>query len=143
MTMDALLSNAVAEPRFYAVLAACFAALAFLLAACGVFGLLSYNVAQRRGEIAIRMALGAQRGDVLVLVVRQGAVLVAAGTVVGLAGAAVSSRILESFLYGIAADDRVTFMAVPLVLVAAALFACYLPARRATRIAPMEVLRFD
>ena len=143
MTMDALLSNAVAEPRFYAVLVGCFAALAFLLAACGVYGLLSYNVAQRRGEIAIRMALGAQRGDVLALVVRQGAALVASGTVIGLAGAAASSRILESFLYGIAADDRVTFMAAPLVLVAAALFACYVPARRATRIAPMEVLRFE
>ena len=89
------------------------------------------------------MALGAQRGDVLALVVRQGAALVAAGTVIGLAGAAVSSRILESFLYGIAADDRVTFMAAPLALVAAALFACYVPARRATRIAPMEVLRFE
>ena len=143
MTMDALLSNAVAEPRFYAVLVACFAALAFLLAACGVFGLLSYNVAQRRGEIAIRMALGAQRGDVLALVVRQGAALVASGTVIGLAGAAASSRILESFLYGIAADDRVTFVAAPLVLVAVALVACYLPARRATRVAPMEVLRFE
>ena len=143
MTMDALLSNAVAEPRFYAVLVACFAALAFLLAACGVFGLLSYNVAQRRGEIAIRMALGAQRGDVLALVVRQGAALVATGTVIGLAGAAASSRILESFLYGIAADDRLTFVAAPLMLLTAALFACYMPARRATRVAPMEVLRFE
>ena len=141
--MDALLSNAVAEPRFYAVLVACFATLAFLLAACGVFGLLSYNVAQRRGEIAIRMALGAQRGDVLALVVRQGAALVASGTVIGLAGAAASSRILKSFLYGIAADDRVTFVAAPLALVAVALVACYVPARRATRVAPMEVLRFD
>ena len=143
MTMDARLSAAVAQPRFYAVLVGCFAALAFFLAAFGVYGLFSYTVAQRRGEIAIRMALGARRGDVLALVVGQGAALVAAGTVVGLAAAAAASRILESFLYGIATDDLVTFVAAPFVLVAAALFACYVPARRAARIAPMEVLRFE
>ena len=143
MTMDARLSAAVAQPRFYAVLVGCFAALAFFLAAFGVYGLFSYTVAQRRGEIAIRMALGARRGDVLALVVGQGAALVAAGTVVGLAAAAAASRILESFLYGITTDDLVTFVAAPFVLVAAALFACYVPARRAARIAPMEVLRFE
>ena len=143
MTMDALLSYRIAEPRFYAVLVGCFAALAFFLAALGVYGLLSFTVAQRRGEIAIRMALGAQRGDVLALVVGQGAALVAAGAVVGLAAAAASSRILESFLYGIATDDPLTFVAAPVVLIAAALFACYVPARQATRIAPMEVLRFE
>ncbi len=143
MTMDARLSSAVAEPRFYAVLVGGFAALAVLLAALGVYGLLSYTVAQRRGEIAIRMALGAQRGDVLALVVRQGAALVAAGAVVGLAAAAASSRVLESFVYGIATGDRLTFVAAPLALVAAALVACYVPARRATRIEPMEVLRFE
>ena len=143
MTMDARLSSAVAEPRFFAVLVGCFAALAFLLAAFGLYGLLSYTVAQRRGEIAIRMALGARRGDVLTLVVRQGAALVAAGAVVGLAAAAASSRVLESFLYGIATDDRLTFVAAPLALAAVALVACYIPARRATRVEPMEVLRFE
>ena len=143
MTMDARLSSAVAEPRSYAVLVGGFAALAVLLAAIGVYGLLSYTVAQRRGEIAIRMALGAQRGNVLALVVRQGAALVAAGAVVGLAAAAASSRVLESFVYGIATGDRLTFVAAPLALVAAALLACYVPARRATRIEPMEVLRFE
>ena len=125
MTMDGLLSSRIAEPRFYAVLVGCFAALALFLAAFGVYGLLSYNVAQRRGGIAIRMALGAQSGDVLALVVRQGAALVAAGTVIGLVAAATCSRILESFLYGIATDDLVTFVAAPLALVAAALLACY------------------
>ena len=143
MTMDARLSAAVAQPRFYAVLVGCFAALALFLAAFGVYGLLSYTVAQRRGEIAIRMALGAQRGDVLALVVRQGAALVASGTVIGFAAAAASSRILQSFLYGVATDDRLTFVAAPLALVVAALFACYVPARCATRIEPMEVLRFE
>ncbi len=143
MTMDARLSSAVAEPRFYAVLVGGFAALAVLLAALGVYGLLSCTVAQRRGESAIRMALGAQRADVLGLVVRQGAALVAAGAVVGLAAAAASSRVLESFVYGIATGDRLTFVASPLALFAAALFACYVPPRRATRIEPMEVLRFE
>ena len=143
MTMDARLSSAVAQPRFYAVLVGGFAVLAILLAAFGVYGLLSYTVAQRRREIAIRMALGAQRGDVLALVVGQGAALVAAGAVVGLGAAAASSRVLESFVYGIATDDRLTFVAAPLALAAAALFACYVPARRATRIEPMEVLRFE
>ena len=143
MTMNARLSSAVAEPRFFAVLVGCFSALAFLLAAFGLYGLLSYTVAQRRGEIAIRMALGARRGDVLALVVRQGAALVAAGAVVGLAAAAASSRVLESFLYGIATGDRLTFVAAPLALAAVALVACYFPARRATRVEPMEVLRFE
>ena len=142
-TMDARLSSAVAQPRFYAVVVGGFAVLAILLSAFGVYGLLSYTVAQRRGEIAIRMALGARRGDVLALVVRQGAALVAAGAVVGLAAAASSSRVLDSFVYGIATDDLLTFVAAPLALVAAALFACYVPARRATRIEPMEVLRFE
>ena len=142
MTMDGRLSLAVAQPRFYAVLVGSFATLALLLAAAGIYGLLSYTVAQRRGEIGIRMALGARRGDILGLVVRQGAMLVAGGAVVGLAAAA-SSRVLESFLYGVATDDRLTFVAAPLALAAVALVACWLPARRATRVDPMEVLRFE
>ena len=97
MTMDGRLSLAVAQPRFYAFLVGFFAALALLLAASGIYGLLSYTVAQRRGEIGIRMALGARRGDILGLVVRQGAMLVAAGAIVGLGAAAASSRVLESF----------------------------------------------
>ena len=142
MTMDARLSLAVAQPRFYAYLVGFFAALALFLAAAGIYALLSYTVAQRRGEIGIRMALGARRGDILGLVVRQGAMLVAGGAVVGLAAAA-SSRVLESFLYGVATDDRLTFVAAPLALAAVALAACWLPARRATRVDPMEVLRFE
>ena len=143
MTMDGRLSLAVAQPRFYAVLVGAFAALALFLAASGLYGLLSYTVAQRRSEIGIRMALGARRGDILGLVVRQGTMLVAAGAVVGLAAAAASSRVLASFLYGVATDDRLTFVAAPLVLAAVALVACWLPARRATRVDPMQVLRFE
>ena len=143
MTMDARLSAAVAQPRFYAGFAGSFAALALFLAAFGVYGLLSYTVAQRRGEIGIRMALGARRGDIVGLVVRQGALLVAAGALMGVAFAAASSRVLESFLYGVTTDDRLTFLAAPLVLVAVALVACWLPVRRATQVEPMEVLRFE
>ena len=142
-TMDARLWAAVVQPRFYAAFAGSFAALALFLAAFGVYGLLSYTVSQRRREIGVRMALGAQRGDIVTLVVRQGAVLVAAGAVLGLLAAAASSRVLESFLYGVSTDDRLTFVAGPLVLVAAALVACWLPARRATRIDPIQALRVE
>ena len=143
MTMEARLSNAVAEPRFHAVFVGSFAGFALLLAALGIFGLLSYTVAQRRGEIGIRMALGARRGDILALVARQGATLVAVGAVAGLAGAAASSRVLESLLHGVSSDDLLTFVAAPLVLVAVALVACWLPARRATRVDPIEALRVE
>jgi len=89
------------------------------------------------------MALGARRGDILALVARQGAVLVAVGAAAGMAGATVSSRVLESLLYGIATDDLLTFVAAPLVLVAVALAACWFPARRATLVDPMKALRFE
>ncbi len=143
MTMDARLSAAIEQPRFYAVFVGCFAALALFLAAFGIYGLLSYTVSQRRREIGVRMALGAQRNDILALVVRQGSALVAAGAVLGLAAAAASARILDSFLYGIATDDPLTFAAAPLVLVAVALAACWLPGLRATRINPMDALRVE
>ncbi len=142
-TMNARLWAAYVEPRFYAGFAGGFAVLALFLAAFGIYGLLSYIVAQRRREIGVRMALGAQRGDIVALVVRQGAAVVAAGAVLGLLAAFASSRVLESFLYGITTDDRLTFVAGPLVLVAVALAACWLPARRATRIDPMDALRVE
>ena len=143
MTMDARLSAAVAQPRFYAVFVGFFAALALFLAAFGIYALLSYTVSQRRREIGVRMALGARPGDVVALVVRQGAGLVAAGAVLGLFGAAASSRLLESFLFGVGADDPLTFAAAPVALVAVALVACWLPGRRAARIHPMDALRVD
>ena len=143
MTMDGRLSAAVAQPRFYAVFVGFFAALALFLAAFGIYALLSYTVSQRRREIGIRMALGAQRGDVLALVVRQGAGLVAAGTLLGLVASAGSARLLESFLFGITTDDRLTLVVAPLVLAGVALLACWLPAHRAARIDPMDALRVD
>ena len=141
--MEARLSTAVAQPRFYAVFVGSFAALALLLVAFGIYGLLSYTVAQRRGEIGIRMALGARRGDILALVVKQGAALVVVGGVIGMFAAAASSRVLESLLYGVTTDDLLPFLGAPLVLVAVALVACWLPGQRATRVQPMEVLRFE
>ena len=143
MTMDARLSARVAQPRFYAVFAGLFAALALFLAAAGLYGLLSYTVAQRRREIGVRLALGAQARDILALVVRQGAALVAVGAVAGLFAAAAASRILESFLFGVTPYDHLTFVGAPLSLAAVALVACWLPARRATRIDPMETLRAE
>ena len=142
-TMEARLSSSVAQPRFQAVFVASFGAVALLLAMLGVYGLLSYSVAQRRGEIGIRMALGAQTRHVLGLIVWQGALLIAAGVGLGLFAAAASSRVLESLLFGVAPGDRLTFVAAPLVLIAVALVACWLPARRATRIDPLETLRSE
>ena len=142
-TMDARLSARVAQPRFYAVFAGFFAALAVFLAAAGLYGLLSYTVAQRRRELGVRMALGAQARDILALVVRQGAALAAAGALAGLLAAAAASRILESFLFGVTPYDHLTFVAAPLSLAAVALVACWLPARRAARIDPMDTLRAE
>ena len=142
-TLEARLSTAVAQPRFYAAFVGSFAALALILAALGIFGLLSYALAQRQGEIGIRMALGARRGDIVALVARQATILVAVGAAMGMASAAASTRLLESVLYGVDSDDGVTFVAAPLVLVAVALAACWLPVRRATRVEPMDVLRLE
>ena len=144
MTMDARLSARwFAEPRFYAVFAGFFAALALFLTASGLYGLLSYTVAQRRREIGVRMALGAQVRDILGLVVGQGAALAGGGVAAGLLAAAAASHILESFLFGVTPHDPLTFVGATLSLAAVALVACWLPARRATRIDPMDTLRAE
>ena len=140
-TMEARLQNAVAWPRLYAFFVGALAMVALILAAVGVHGLLSYTVAQREREIGIRMALGAQGAQIVALVAGQGAALVGTGALIGLGTATALHPLLESFLYGIATGDRLTFMLTPLVLAAAALAACWLPARRAVRVDPMKMLR--
>ncbi len=139
--VEQLVSSSVARPRFYAVLLGIFAAVAGCLAAIGIYGVLAYAVVQRTQEIGIRMALGAQRAQVLTLVLRKGLLLTAIGIVLGLAGAAVGTRVLEGMLFGITPLDTPTFVAVSIVFGVVALVASYVPARRATRVNPMVALR--
>ena len=139
--LETILSAQAAQPRFYAVCASIFGAVALLLAAFGLYGVLGYTVSRRRREIGVRMALGAGRGQVVRLVVGQGGALVTAGIVLGLLAAAAASRIVESVLFGVTPADPLTFTAVTAVLLGVALLACWLPARRAARIDPMDVLR--
>jgi putative ABC transport system permease protein len=141
--LDMLLSKAVARPRFQSVLLSSFAGLALLLAAIGIFGVMSYSVAQRTHEIGIRVALGAGSDQVLRLVVGQGLLLALIGTAGGLAGAFALTRYLRTLLFNVSPTDWLTFTAVPLVLCVVALAASYFPARRAMRVDPMQALRYE
>jgi putative ABC transport system permease protein len=141
--MENLVGASLAPRRFYLLLLGLFSGLALLLAAFGIYGVASYSAAQRTHEIGIRMALGAEPSRMLRLVLRQGAVLAASGVALGLALAAALTRVLATLLYGISATDPRIFAAVASILMLVALAACYLPARRATRIAPMEALRYE
>ena len=142
-TMDEYVSRSVLLPRLDSTLLAIFAALALLLAVVGVYGVISYGVAQRTNEIGIRMTLGAQQKDVLRLVLRQGLKIAGLGVAMGLAGALGATRLLASLLFGVSPSDPVTFATVALVLAACALAACYIPAWRASRVDPMVALRYE
>jgi putative ABC transport system permease protein len=142
-TMEQLVTASVAGPRSAMVLLAVFAALALALGAVGIYGVTAYAVAQRRQEFGIRMALGARAGDVVRLVLRQGAILTAAGIIAGLAIALMGTRVLSGMLYGISATDPLTFAVVPIVLALVALAAISLPARRAARVDPNIAMRGD
>jgi putative ABC transport system permease protein len=142
-TMDQIRKDTMADERFTLILFGSFAVVALLLAVLGIYGVMAFSVAQRSHEIALRMALGATPGRVVRLVVREGAILAAVGMVLGLVGAYFVGRAMQSMLFGVRALDVTAFLAVGFVLMASALLACYLPARRAASIHPMQVLRTE
>jgi predicted permease len=143
VTMDEAVAASVAAPRFRTLLLVLFAVSATLIATCGIYGLMAYTVTQRRREIGVRMALGADRGDVIRLVLTRALRVVGAGLIVGLVGAAGVTRVLQRFLFGVTATDPIAFTIVTLLLLAVALLAAWLPARRATRIDPWAALRAE
>lgn len=142
-SMDEIVSEAVARQRFSMLLLGIFAALAMVLAAVGIYGVMSYSIAQRTREIGLRIALGAQKSDVLKMILRQGLRFVAAGLAIGLAASFVLTRVMASLLFGISATDPATFVSISLMLIAVALLASYIPAVRAMKIDPMLALRYQ
>jgi putative ABC transport system permease protein len=142
-TGDQLLYDAVGQPRFHTFLIALFAAVAMLLAAVGIYGVISYSVAQRTHEIGIRLAVGARPQDVLLLVIRQGMIMTSIGTAIGLFAAFGLTRLMTSLLFRVSATDPITFAGVATLLVAVALVACWIPARRATKVDPIVALRYE
>jgi putative ABC transport system permease protein len=142
-TLDDALSASLAERRFSLEMVASFAVTALLLAALGIYGVISYIVTERTHDIGIRLALGAQRENILLMILRQGLSLAIAGTAVGMVGALIVSHLMADLLYGVAPTDPLTFVAVTLMLTAVALAACYIPARRAMRVDPLVALRYE
>ena len=141
--MEEVVRETFARQRFSALLLVGFSLVSLLLAAVGIYGVLAYTVTERTREFGVRVALGADPARITALVLGMGARLVLGGTVAGLAGAMLLTGLLKSMLFGVGAHDTVTFAAVPLVLLSVALLAAYLPARRASRMAPVEALRAD
>ena len=142
-TLRGVMSESIARDRFFTVLFGMFAGLALVLAAVGVYGVVAYSVGQRTQEIGVRMALGAWAIDVLRMVLTEGMFLVFGGIALGALSALLLTRALQSQLYGVSAQDPIAFVIAPTILAGVTLLACYVPARRATRIDPMTALRND
>ena len=142
-SMERVFDNWLGRPRFYLLWFGLFAALAIVIAAVGVYGVIAYSVSRRTHEIGVRMALGAQRGNILAMVLRQGMTPVAVGVGIGLLASYWLTRLLKSFLFEVTPIDPATFVVVSVVLSAVALLACYIPARQATKVNPMEALRYE
>jgi predicted lysophospholipase L1 biosynthesis ABC-type transport system permease subunit len=140
-TMDQNVADTIRRPRFLTLLLGVFAALALSLAAVGTYGVLSYAVAERSHEIGIRMAMGAQTGDVMRMVLKSGLVLAGSGLVLGVLGAIGATRLMRTLLFGVSATDVTTFLVAPVVLAVVGVAACIIPAQRATRVHPAVVLR--
>jgi ABC-type antimicrobial peptide transport system permease subunit len=142
-TMDEVVGLAQSRPRFLAFMLTLFSTLALALAAFGIYGVISYSVSQRTAEFGIRMALGAGSGQVLGLVLREGALLTGAGILLGAIGALAVSQALEGLLFGVSRFDAVTFVSMAAILGVVTLIACWVPARRATAVDPMKALRYE
>jgi putative ABC transport system permease protein len=141
--MDKVVSESITQPRFNLFLLALFSTVAMLLSAAGIYGVTAYTVSQRTHELGIRIALGAQVGDVLKMILGQGMAVIGVGLLLGLAAAFGLMRLLRSLLFGVGENDPLTFVAITIVLVIVALIACYIPARRATKVDPLEALRAE
>jgi putative ABC transport system permease protein len=142
-TMQHIVDNAVTQPRFNFFLLSLFSGIALLLSAAGIYGVTAYSVTQRTHEFGIRLALGAQVGDVLRMIIRQGMLLISVGIAVGLLASFALTRLLRGLLFGVSVTDPLTFVAITLLLALVALLACYIPARRATKVDPLVALRYE